>query len=107
MRVMLPAMSGIGLVMFGKALIVTLWAIAAELWQAYRKRRIDAGLPLKQGAGGVYRVSDWTIRVDTAARWGREVFIYMAFAWWAFLLFGYFVMGRPWLTAAISKMFFS
>lgn len=70
-------MAGIGVVLFGKSLIVTLWASAVESWHSFRKKRAENGLPLRQGKDGVYRPHDWTQWVETAVRFiGRMLVVF-------------------------------
>lgn len=91
--------------MFGKGALIGLWTALAFAWDKYRQRRMERGLPMKQGSDGVYRPSDWTLLVNTAGRvFVRAVFLFM-YAWWAFLLFGYFVMGKEWLRQFFLWMF--
>lgn len=58
----------IGLVMFGKALIVSLWGALTEAWLSYRKRRAATGIPLRRNKAGVYVPHDWTAKVEAFFR---------------------------------------
>lgn len=81
-------MSGIGIIMFWKAVIVTLWVAILHRWNAYKQGKTKRGLQLSRNRKGVYVVRDWTSQVDFAFRVGRRALYVMVFAWWAFL--GYY-----------------
>lgn len=91
--------------MFWKAVVVALWVAAVESWQAYRKRRMADGLPLKMNRKGVYVVSDWTAKVDWSFRLGRNTVHAVVLAWWIFL--GYYLLTgqRDELASIIQWMF--
>lgn len=65
-------MLSIGWVIFWKALIVTAWATATARWLSYKKRRKEAGLPLRKDRRGVYVVDD---RLERYERIARRLFI--------------------------------
>lgn len=58
----------IGFIMFGKALILSIWGGIVESWFAYRKRRAVEGLPLRKNAQGVYVPRDWAADVEAFVR---------------------------------------
>jgi len=79
------ARMSLGFVMFGKALVLALWLCLVERWEAFRKGR---GLPLRQNRRGVYVVSDWTTKVNAAARLIRNVnYALMVLIWIVVLWF--------------------
>lgn len=80
----------LGFTMFCKALVLTLWSFLVDGWEAYRKRRTERGLPLKQGRNGVYVVSDWTLWVNATARGIRNA---------SFALVVVLTVGFYWLRA--------
>lgn len=74
----------IGLVMFWKAVVVTLWAVAVERWDAFRQKRAGEGLPLKLNRKtGVYQVRDWTAGVNKAGRVFRNTVYSITLVLWA------------------------
>ena len=101
-------MLGIGWVMFGKAIVVAVWVVIVERWQAYRRRRRQDGLPLKYSRKhGIYVVSDWTANVDRGAVWMRNSAYAIGFILWTILggayLFGFTDQlrdGLVWLLTA-------
>lgn len=68
----------LGEVMFWKALALALLGVAGERWYAFKRRRAERGIELKQSKDGVYRPDDWP---DTLER--RAVKTY----WWGLLAF--------------------
>lgn len=78
----------LGFAMFGKALVLSLWLFLVERWDAFRKRRADRGLLLRQNQQGVYVVSDWTTKVSAAARLIRNAnYALMVLIWIVVLWF--------------------
>lgn len=61
-------MSHLTLVMFGKVLILAICGAIGDAWIAFRKRRAERGLPLKQNKDGVYVPNDWAAKVEVVAR---------------------------------------
>lgn len=98
-------MSGIGAVMFGKALVLAVWVVLVECWQAYRKRRIDEGLPLKKNRKGVYVVSDWTAKVDAFAVATRKTVLAIGGLYWALIAFIYVFWGKEGLRTFFASIF--
>lgn len=89
---------GIGAVMFGKAIVIAVWIIIVERWDAYRKRRHETGLPLKQNRKtGVYEVSDWTVWINRTFLAGKYLIFALGLLWWA-ALSGTYLYGGPDLT---------
>lgn len=84
----------IGWVIFWKCVVVGVWAGIAARWAAYRKRRHEEGLSLKQNRDGVYVVSDWTRHVDTGAIWIRNAVYGFTFALWTVMGGTYVFFGR-------------
>jgi hypothetical protein len=69
-------MLSLGWLVFFKALVVTLWAATVEVWQAFRKRRAEMGLPLRQDRTGVYVPRDWAETVERTVRTiGRVIMV--------------------------------
>lgn len=56
-----------GVVMFGKALVLALYAAFDIWWSGFKKRHREHGLPMRQGKDGVYRPHDWTHIAETWA----------------------------------------
>lgn len=80
--------------MFGKAVVLALWVAIIGGWSAFKKRRAEAGLPLKKNRRtGVYQVDDWPEKVDRTFRFGRNTLFAVLYAWWAFLLY-YWITGQ-------------
>lgn len=62
----------LGLVMFGKAVIIGIAVIALERWQSFKKQRIEAGIELKLNPKtGRYEPSNWP---ETFEFWFKRIF---------------------------------
>jgi hypothetical protein len=79
-----PAMSGIGVVMFGKALVLALWLFIVDRWNAYRASRV---LTLRQNRQGVFVANDWTATVNNAFRYARNTIYVVMVLWWIVLAY--------------------
>ena len=55
----------LGEVMFWKAIVLAIGVLIAERWYAFKKKRNDYGIPLKQDAKtGTYKPDDWPERLE-------------------------------------------
>jgi hypothetical protein len=79
-------MSSLGVMMFGKALIVAVWGGIASAWASFRKERAERGIPLKQDKNGVYVPNDWAAKVEGAARFIGRAFMTMIYIEWVVLI---------------------
>lgn len=96
----------IGLVMFGKGLVIGLFAVFATWWAAFRKRRTERGLPLKQNRNGVYEVSDWAAKAEWLAYRLWHGLLIATVAWWAILLGIWLLRGDEGLRAHFVWLLF-
>ncbi len=56
---------GIGFVMFGKAVVLGLWAVLVSLWKHWKARRNERGIPLRYDKRrSSYVADDWPERVE-------------------------------------------
>lgn len=63
-------MLSIGWVMFWKAVVLGLYAVARDTWAALKRKNIENGLRLKQNRHGVYVPDD---RLQNIERWTRRI----------------------------------
>lgn len=103
---MCAAMS-LGIAMFGKALVLGAWVFIVSRWDAYRQRRMARGLSLKQNRQGVYEVSDWTLKVNRAARVFAISMMTLSAVWSLTLLAIVLIGGREAGTRFITWLLFS
>lgn len=77
----------IGLVMFCKALIVGLWSVFVERWQAFRKRRSEIVVLHYSKRRDRYEAFDWHEVVEVTATYTRKAMLGLVFLWWIFLAY--------------------
>lgn len=70
-------MLSIGGVMFFKGLIVALWGVIVSVWETWKDKRAEKGIPLKLDERGVYVPDDWPERLERGFRLAGRIAL-----WW-------------------------
>lgn len=97
----------LALIVLLKCVVIGAWLGLVVAWQTYRKRRHSEGLPLKQDPRtGIYQVSDWTVWVDRAAIWVRNLAWASIIAMWGVFGAIYVFSGKEGLTAFVQSWFY-
>lgn len=83
-------MTSIGIVMFGKAVILAVWAIGSDRYKDFKRKHYANGQPMRLNRKGVYVPDN---RFALFEKWAKRTLIglacvfalYTIWAWWVIL----------------------